>query len=146
MEKLRKLVGLKGTDRYLLLRTFLLLGSIRLGLWMLSFQTLQKLLARVSQPETSTVKLEPLPIGKIIWAVNLSSRYMPGQVKCLARALTTQVLMKQSNYTAELRIGVAKGESGKLEAHAWIEHQGRVVIGYLQDLSRYTPMPSLDKG
>lgn len=146
MEKLRKLVGLKGTDRYLLLRTLLILGSIRLGLWMLSFQTLQKLLARVSQPETSTVKLEPLPIGKIIWAVNLSSRYMPGQVKCLARALTTQVLMKQSNYTAELRIGVAKGESGKLEAHAWIEHQGRVVIGYLQDLSRYTPMPSLDKG
>lgn len=146
MEKLRKLVGLKGADRHLLLRTFLLLSSIRLGLWLLSFQTLQKLLARVSQPATSTVKLEPRSIGNIIWAVNLSSRYMPGQVKCLARALTTQVLMKQSDYTAELRIGVAKGESGKLEAHAWIEHQGRVVIGYLQDLSRYTPMPSLDRG
>lgn len=146
MEKLRKLVGLKGADRHLLLRTFLLLSSIRLGLWLLSFQTLQTLLARVSQPATSTVKLEPRSIGNIIWAVNLSSRYMPGQVKCLARALTTQVLMKQSHYTAELRIGVAKGESGKLEAHAWIEHQGRVVIGYLQDLSRYTPMPSLDRG
>jgi Transglutaminase-like superfamily len=146
MEKLRKLLGLKGTDRHVLLRTFLLLGSIRVGLWLLSFQTLQKLLARVSQPSISNARPERISIGKIIWAVNLSSRYMPGQVKCLARALTTQVLMRQSGYTCELRIGVAKGGSGKLEAHAWIEHQGIVVIGYLKDLSRYTPMPSLDRG
>jgi hypothetical protein len=146
MGKLRKLLGLKGADRHLLLRTFLLLGSIRLGLWLLSFKTLQQLLARVSQPSISTAKPEPILIGKIIWTVDLISRYMPGQVKCLARALTTQVLMKQSGYTCELRIGVAKGESGKLEAHAWIEHQGIIVIGYLKDLARYTPMPSLDRG
>jgi hypothetical protein len=42
-----------------------------------------------------------------------------------------------------LRIGVAKGEAGKLEAHAWVESQGRIVIGGLRDLPYFTPLPPL---
>ncbi|NET54236.1 MAG: lasso peptide biosynthesis B2 protein, partial [Merismopedia sp. SIO2A8] len=65
-------------------------------------------------------------------------------VKCLARALTTQVFMSRQGYSPQLRIGVAKGEGGQLEAHAWVESQGQVVIGYLGNLSYFTPLPSLE--
>jgi hypothetical protein len=68
---------------------------------------------------------------------------MPGHVKCLARALTTKTLMKQHGYTAELRIGVMRSQAGQLEAHAWIEYQGEVIIGQLHNLVEFTPLPSL---
>lgn len=139
MKQLLKLLAQKYGDRKLILDTFILLGAMRLGLRFVPFQTLQSKLETASQlfPKAK----EQLSVGKIIWVVNASSRYMPG-VKCLARALTAQVLMKQHGHPSELRIGVAKAETGELEAHAWIEHRERVVIGNLNDLQRYVPMPS----
>jgi hypothetical protein len=68
---------------------------------------------------------------------------MPSGAKCLARALVCQVLMARRGYSPELRIGVAKSQEGTLEAHAWIESQGQVVIGDLKELPRFTQLPSL---
>jgi hypothetical protein len=42
---------------------------------------------------------------------------------------------------AVIRIGVAKNKNGQLEAHAWVESRGRVVIGGSRELFRYTPFP-----
>jgi hypothetical protein len=53
-------------------------------------------------------------------------------------------LLNWYGYASELRIGVAKGEQGELEAHAWVEYQGKVIIGGLSTLSRYVPLPSLN--
>ncbi|MDJ0616365.1 MAG: lasso peptide biosynthesis B2 protein [Calothrix sp. MO_192.B10] len=142
MKWLYKFFRLEKSDRLLLINTFLLLLSIRFGLWLLPFKSLRQLLSKVSQPLNPSQNFYKKDLNKIIRAVNVSSRYMPGGAKCLARALTTQILMNRYGYFPELRIGVAKGEEGKLEAHAWIEYQGKVVIGNLQDLSRFTPMPS----
>ncbi len=143
MKWLCKFLQLEKSDRLLLINTFLLLLSIRFGLWLLPFQSLLQLLSKVSQPLNSNQNIYTKDLNKIINAVNVSSRYMPGGAKCLARALTTQILMNRYGYFPEFRIGIAKGEGSRLEAHAWIEYQGKVVIGNLQDLSRFTPMPSL---
>lgn len=59
-------------------------------------------------------------------------------------SLATQHLLALYGYGAQLRIGVAKVASGKLEAHAWVEYQGKVIIGELQDLSTFTPLPVLN--
>ena len=149
MHQLLKFLRLPTSDRQLLVGTFMLLGLVRLGLWLLPFQKLQELLRRVSQVgiinETERSQNNCRTVDTVIWAVHVSSHYMPGRVKCLARALTTQVITQRQGYSPELRIGVAKGESGQLEAHAWVELQGRVVMGFLQDLDRFSPMPSLCK-
>jgi hypothetical protein len=121
-----------------------LLGAIRLGLWLLPFPTLLRLLSRSSQVTSETKIADQTTIGKVVWAVNVASRYMPGNVKCLVLALTTQILMSRCGHSPKLRIGVAKGEEGQFEAHAWVENQGQVVIGNLTDLSRFTPMPSFE--
>ena len=146
MRKLRNLFRLTGGDRYLLAITFILLGVIRLGLRLLPFGNLLKLLQKISNLNfyLPTLPENQISISKIVWAVNVATRYMPGSAKCLARALTTQVLMNSYGYHPELRIGVAKGEGGTLEAHAWIEYQGQVAIGYLTDLYRFIPLPSFE--
>lgn len=143
MRQLLDRIRSKILDRQLLLNTFLFLCLVRLGLRFLPFRTLQKRLAQLSQFSPKTP--EPLSIGKIVWAIDTGTRYMPGGVKCLARALVAQTMMQQHGHACELRIGVAKGQTGKLEAHAWVEHRGRVVIGYLSDLQRYVPMPSFQE-
>lgn len=144
MKRLFRLLLLRPNSLWLLFKTFILLGLIRLGLWQLSFANLRKFLTffshRISANSDRQVKVDC-----IVWAVNKSSQYMPG-VKCLARALTTEVLMNQYGHQPQLRIGVAK-RRGKLEAHAWVESQGQVLIGQLQDLSQFSvlPLPCMEK-
>jgi hypothetical protein len=146
MQRLRTLLGLNPRTRQLLLNAVVVLGLVRLGLWVLPFGRLQQLLARLSQKRRASQVGHHTDIGNCIWAVNVASRYMPAGATCLARALTTRVLLSRHGYASQLHIGVAKGEQGQLEAHAWVESQGKVVIGSLSDLSRFTPLISFDKG
>jgi hypothetical protein len=145
MKSLLKFVRLPAGDRRLLLKVFILLGLVRLGLWRLPFKTLQQSLNKISYSQktlpVSSVRCRS--VEKVVWAVDMSSHLMPGHVKCLARALTTQVLMSRRGYAPDLRIGVAKDQNNCLEAHAWIELEGCVIIGLLPDLQRFVPMPSL---
>jgi hypothetical protein len=142
MKPLFKLLRLHKIERQLLLKTFILLGLIRLGLGWLPFQKMLDILANLSQASSNQQPSEPIRLEQMVHAVETSSRYLPGEVLCLPRALTMQVLMRHQGYAPQLRIGVAKGEQGDLEAHAWVEHQGNVVMGYMRDLARYTPLPS----
>ncbi|NJR40333.1 MAG: lasso peptide biosynthesis B2 protein [Leptolyngbyaceae cyanobacterium CSU_1_4] len=149
LHKLKSLAQMSGSDRLHLLSAFLLLLLIRLSLRLLPFRIVLKLVQKLSNPGGVSRKncslLPPCyPISHIVWRVNVSSQYMPGGAKCLARALTTQVLLNQQGYLPDLRIGVAKATAGQLEAHAWVEYQGRVVMGQLNDLARYLPLPSLE--
>jgi hypothetical protein len=139
MRKLQKIWQMSTSDRLLLLQTTLLLNVIRLSLWLLPFKIWRPLLEE-STPSTVTPRL---PLGKITWAVNLASSQTPGKVKCLARALTTHILMTKYGHIPKLKIGVAKGGEGELEAHAWIENpDGKIVMGWLNDISKYLPLPS----
>jgi hypothetical protein len=80
-------------------------------------------------------------IESIVWSIVVARQYVP-VATCLTQALAGQILLTQHGEPALLRIGVAKNEAGKLEAHAWVESRGRIVIGALPELVRYTPLPS----
>ena len=142
MRQLNKFLNLSFSDRLLLIVTFTLLAVIRLGLWLLPFSTWHRLWSRLMPAQLKLQPAEPASVGQVIWAVSVASHYMPGGVKCLARALVTQILLHWHGYPADLHIGVAKGEAGQLDAHAWVESQGQIVMGYLSNLSRFTPLPT----
>ncbi len=137
MHRMRKFLRLPSTDRRLLIQSVFLLGAIRLGLWLLPFETLRRLLARVAQG-TNRASLD-----RVTWAVTVAGRYVP-VATCLTRALATQVLLGRCGHPASLRIGVVRSEEGQLQAHAWVESRGRIVLGGSEDLSRYTPLPPLE--
>ena len=80
-----------------------------------------------------------MQVEKIAWAVRAASKGVP-HATCLTQALAAQVLFSRYRHAADLKIGVAKGDAGGLEAHAWLEHGGRVVIGNVRDLGRYVPL------
>ncbi|MEL7354765.1 MAG: lasso peptide biosynthesis B2 protein [Cyanobacteria bacterium J06560_5] len=139
--RLHKFMRLSTQERRLLLEAYSLLNAIRLGLWLLPFVGLCNYLDKIYT--SPSADFQQLSISLITRTVNISSRYSPGYPKCLARALTTQVLMRRRGYSPELKIGVMRGITGQFEAHAWIEYGGSVVIGDLANLKSFTPLPAL---
>jgi hypothetical protein len=140
MLRLRKFFLLCPTERRLLLKAAFLLSAIRVGLWLLPFQLQGRLFVRLSKllPEYS-----PDPdaaVAQVAWAVETAAPYVP-RATCLTRALAAKAMLASSQCPLLLHIGVAKGENGHFKAHAWLESQGRVVIGDIQPW-RYTSMPS----
>jgi Transglutaminase-like superfamily len=140
MKRLRKFLSLTPSDRVLLINALLLLGAIRLGLKLLPFQTLRRLLARMAQPIRTLQEVEKASVDKVAWAVMVASHYIPG-ARCLAQALATQVLLERRGYSAQLRIGFTRDKGGQMSAHAWVESEGRVAIGGAGSMALYTPLP-----
>ena len=118
-----------------------MLGTIRLGLWLFPFRLMRLLLAGVKQSKYELHEPDETYIDKTIWAITIATEYIPAT--CLTQAIAIQVLLAQRSYSTDLRIGVAKCDGRQLQAHAWVESQGKVVIGASEDLSRYTPLPPL---
>lgn len=139
MQRLFKLLSLTKRDRHLLIGAVFLLGVIRLGLWLMPLPTLRRLLCRGIKG-TKASGANTVTADRIAWAVTLASRYIPG-ARCLAQALATQVLLGWYGCPSDLRIGVTRGKGGQLLAHAWVETQGKVVIGDLGNIAVYTPLP-----
>jgi Transglutaminase-like superfamily len=144
MRKIQKFLYLDSGEKYLLIGTFLLLNSIRFGFLFLNFPLLQAILRRISEFGSDMSTKSVISIEQIVWCVEVSTQLSPGGAKCLARALTVETLMKQNGYAPILKIGVIKNNIEEFKAHAWIEHQDKVVIGGdLPNLNKYSPFDSI---
>jgi hypothetical protein len=136
-------VHLAGKERLLVLEALAVVVAVRMGLWLLPFQKLRVLVTEVGQRPIRSHRSNSLPIDRIAWAVRATSQYVP-QATCLTQALSGQVLLARRGHPTRLRIGVAKKSQEGLGAHAWLECEGRIVLGDHGSLAVYTPFPSLD--
>jgi hypothetical protein len=127
-------------DKSLVIRSLVLLYGVRVALWIAPIRVLRKALGKRKRHVRTAV--DPTTIGKVAWAVRASSRYVPSAT-CLTQAFATLLLLDRLGQSADLRIGVARGEEGEFKAHAWVEADGSVVIGGTADLSSYAMFPRL---
>jgi len=128
------------TDRKLAFAAVALLATVKIGLWTLPFQRVIHYVKKVSIAHPIRRALAP---RQVAWAVRLASRYVPGAT-CLPQALATQILLSWSGHASCLHIGVALAQ--QFEAHAWVEYDGRVVIGEIDETERYTPILGINSG
>ena len=77
--------------------------------------------------------------AEVAAAVLAASRLLPGTSSCLAQALAARILLRRQGLPCELRIGVNRPSHGGLEAHAWLESEGHVILGAAEP--KYTPFP-----
>lgn len=137
-DPVRKLLRLSPADRSLLANSVLLVGAARLALWVLPFNVVRRALTRRARRSSA-----PHSTEKIGWAISVAKEFIP-RGNCLPQALAAESLLLRSGHPVELRIGVVKTAEGLLEAHAWVESGGRLVVGDLvQGLSTYSPLPPL---
>lgn len=85
----------------------------------------------------ATIVLGREPQHRVLWALDAGTRHAVGT--CLTRALAAEALLPASMQPA-LIIGVASGgRASRLDAHAWIEVDGQVVVGGPAPVARYRP-------
>ena len=133
-----KFTRLRTSDKQFLLRAWSLVLAIRVGLWTLRFRRLYPLMNDRSrrQPLTSCADV---PVARIVWAVNVASRYVPRGRNCLCRALAAHWLLVRHGHQAVLRFGVARDDQQAFKAHAWVECDGAAVIGQ-RELDHFRPL------
>ena len=72
-------------------------------------------------------------------AVTRGAARLPFETKCLPRAIALHTFLRRSGHTSQLVIGVLgsstrASKQGSLEdLHAWVETQGEIVIGALNE-------------
>jgi hypothetical protein len=142
MERFRRFASLPPDDRGRFLVALPVVATVRAALWILPFGRLRSAIARLVHPRSGLHARPPDEADRIAWSVGSAARFVP-KATCLTQALAGEVLLIRAGYPAKVRIGVAKDAAGKLEAHAWVESDGRVVIGD-HDLHRFTTLGSSD--
>jgi hypothetical protein len=142
MERLRRFASLRADDRRRFLVALPVVATVRAALWILPFGKLRPAIARLVGRPSGVPARSPTEADRIAWSVGSAARFVP-KATCLTQALAGEVLLRRAGYPADVRIGVAKDSSGRLEAHAWVESGGRVMIGD-HDLHRFTTLDPPD--
>lgn len=134
MSVVGRFVGMPPSRRRLLVRALLAVSGFRVALTVLPWSRVRALATRragATGPPRSTRE-------ELAWSVSAVGRRL--RSTCLTDALALQALLLSEGHDATLRLGVAKSDTGKLEAHAWLESGGRVLIGGPES-ARFTELP-----
>lgn len=137
MLPLVRMLHLTWSDRSLLAAVLLLLLFARALLHTIGFRQVRSLM--LQGVERTAAYWRRHPLERVMWAVDAASRRC--SATCLEQALATEALLRRAGLPAQLCIGVAKAAGDRLEAHAWVEQHGVVVVGAQEDLGRYTRLP-----
>ena len=79
----------------------------------------------------------------LTWAGSGLGRYMLGDKPCLTQALVVQGLLRRAGRDVEMKIGVARSKNGPIQAHAWLEREGRVILGGRRASRKYATLAPL---
>ena len=85
-------------------------------------------LERAARRNRKASGLDERRIRVALRAAEIAARLVPG-TRCLVTALTAQALLAQEGAASEVVVGVRRREDRMLEAHAWLERDGAVLIG-----------------
>lgn len=144
----RRFWTLDAADRALVREAALLQVLVRIGLGALRFPVLCRWLARWARSggtpgvEPAMPTARPVP-ERLAWAVATAARRLPGAT-CLVQALTADAMLRRRGYRAAVRFGVraGRGRPHPIEAHAWVECEGSVVLGATSDLADFAVLSS----
>ena len=128
--------ALPASEKKLIFRAFFLALRVRFLVWTCRPAVFLK--KKIELVRTA----ENIPASRVLWAVIAVTKRIPMGSNCLVRAITAQELLSRYGYPSELRIGVAKPDTGcRIQAHAWLENNGKILIGE-EETRSWTPLPS----
>ena len=87
-----------------------------------------------------TIGARSVDVSTLTWAIECAGRWVPS--RCLARAIALQSLLSRSGYASLVEIGV-DNRGQRLQAHAWVRWQGKVILGG-PDVSEFDSLAVLD--
>lgn len=141
---LKRLANLTPTERCLLSEALLLLPSVAIGLRFLGYRRiLRKLEAGAGRfPTDIPADVPPLVFVELaVWAVRLAAARGPYRATCLRQSISLWWMLMRRGIGSEIKIGIQRTDTG-IEAHAWVERDGRVLNDSQDIARRYPPFPN----
>ncbi len=85
----------------------------------------------------------PIQLPVLVWSITHCSRLIP-RASCLTQALALRFIMMRMGEDCVVRIGVRTTKARPFDAHAWVIHRDRVLIGgNEEDLQTFTRLVDL---
>jgi hypothetical protein len=128
MSRIKKMRELTPSERRLLARAYFLQWVIWLGLWLFPFARLQHFIEDRARKYPDRAKSDQYTPEQSARLLQAASRGVPCAT-CLVRALALHSILLEGNHPSQLRFGVRKSQKGQLEAHAWVECEGTILLG-----------------
>ncbi|SRR5215204_1981124 len=141
MKRVLKFIKLQWADKILFAEALLIVLSVALVLRFVPFRAFKASLSKRLSGEIRNAPADWAQINKIVRSVRFFSRFVPFTT-CLTSSLAAMLLMRRKGQHSILRIGVTRGAEQKFKAHAWLETNGRVIIGRLTSHREYTVLDS----
>ena len=138
----RTVFRLKPRTCGLLSIALVVVALVRIALWILPSRVILRLVTRLSALDCDTDASCRTSVEEIIWSIEAVSRRIP-RASCLTQAITAKLMLRWFGRRARLCLGVAHTNAGTLRAHAWLERDGRPVLGGsgIQSLVRLPDLP-----
>ena len=121
--------------RRLIVEAGVLSGVVWLGLRVLPFMSVRRMLDAWARRGLGGPQLPAAAIG---WAVAAVGSRSPART-CLIEALTADAMLRRRQHESILQLGVRKTADRlrPLDGHAWVESNGVVVVGVVENLAEY---------
>jgi Uncharacterised nucleotidyltransferase/Transglutaminase-like superfamily len=124
---IKKFQVLSLTMQSYLWRAAVVVLVVKVGLKIMPYSVFKKYYDKL--PESTMQKTySDQDLKKAAWAIQVVSARWPWRATCLPQALTFKYLHR-NDPQLQLQIGVNKGTLGQLQAHAWVEKEGQILIG-----------------
>ena len=131
-----RLITLPSDQKRLMIRTLAWIIFFRICLWVLPYSRIKSWM----RDEHLTIVPGQSPkepsVEAIVNAVRACRRYVP-YASCLTQAIAAKTMLRRAGYPSTIKIGVVKHD-GDFLAHAWLEIDGKIVLGKQRFHSRYS--------
>jgi hypothetical protein len=124
---IKKYQVLSPTTQSYLLHAAIVILTIKIGLNIFPYSVFKKWYDKLTE-NTLQKQFADQDFKKATWAIRVVSARWPWRATCLPQALTFKYLHRQDS-RLQLQIGVNKSASGQFQAHAWVEKDGKILIG-----------------
>lgn len=121
----------------------MLLTAIRTSLLLLPFPIVRAQVDRWSRRQAAIRDAHFKP-ADFAWAIRQAGALIPKGKHCLSQAMTLSLFLSRRQLPATIRYGVRRGPDLALMAHAWVEHDGLVLIGG-ENLSSFVELSGIEE-
>jgi hypothetical protein len=128
LRKINSVFKMSFRRKYLLFLTFGL--SVYTGLLMRFFPRKARFESESPFKPPDNYRIEPLLIQDIRFAIHLVAKYTPYPNFCRHQAYQAKLLCGYYKIPYQIFVGFKKGNSGKIEGHAWTIAEGEILTGF----------------
>ena len=145
MSKLLNIIGMTRQERCLFFGGVFLMPLVRIGLLFCSTRRIGSLLEAANRRFPARPAERRLEVRRAARRLTQAAQFCPVPLTCLAEALAGRALLARYGLSSELRIGVRRSDS-MIEAHAWLECPGDVLIGNpMPKGKQYVPLSGAER-